>query len=389
MDEAQPRGTTESYLQTILNNMRSKEILKSTILFFSLFCIYLPSVAQTIDDILKKPQLKVLDIGNSYTTDATAMLKLLTKSNQMDVSDMCLYRVSRGSGSFKNWYDIYFDNDLSSYAISKVLGGINANISTGTGEPKDGTLFRKALTNEEWDIIIIHQFSKYAPYYEQWKGTGAGGYLNELLSLIKEHQPQAKIGFLLVHSYWDNYRGNTEKSSLLRWQLIANSVKSLCKEYPIDIVIPYGTAIENLRSSSLNNEYDLTRDGSHCGIGLARYTAACCYYESLLAPRSRMTIIGNTARYDASNDESTYPAVSVTDDNALIAQTAAVLATKNYYECINPEDVMASIDGLDDSTFSCSDNTSIYNVEGNRIQTYQYGINIVKLKNGKIIKIIK
>jgi hypothetical protein len=270
-----------------------------------------------------------------------------------------------------------------------VLGGIKANISTGTGEANDGALFREALTNEEWDIIIIHQVSIYAPYYEQWKGTGEGGYLNELLSLIKELQPQAKIGFLLIHSYWDHYGANTENSSLLRWELIANSVKSLCEEYPIDLVIPYGTAIENLRSSSLNNEYDLTRDGSHCGFGIALYTAACCYYESLLAPRSGITVLGNTARYDASNDESTYPAVSVTDDNAFIAQLAAVLATKNYYECVNPEDVITSIDSSDNSSSSCSDIISINNVEGSHIKTYQHGINIVKLKNGKIIKLIK
>lgn len=369
--------------------MCSNGILKSVILFFSLFCIYLSSVAQSIDDILKKPQLKVLDIGNSYTNNATAMLKLLTKANHMDVSDMCLYKATRGGASFKNWYDIYHDHDNYEYTISKVLGGIKANISTGTGEPNDGTLFREALTNEVWDIIIIHQKSNYAPYYEQWTGTGVGGYLNEFLTLIKEHQPQAKIGFLLVHSYWDNYGSNKEKSSYLRWELIANSVKTLCEEYPIDLVIPYGTAIENLRSSSLNNEYDLTQDGTHCGNGLARYTAACCYYESLLAPRSGKTVLGNTARYDASNVTSTYPAISVTDDNALIAQWAAVLATKNYYECVNPEDVMSSIDVLDDSTFPYSDNTSIYNVAGNRIQTYQYGINIVKLKNGKTIKIMK
>lgn len=369
--------------------MRLNGIFKRATLFLSIFCIYFPSNAQTINDILKKPQLKVLDIGNSYTIDAISMLKLLTKANQMDVSDMCLYTAIRGGGSFKNWYDLYHDNDDHRYTISKVLGGIKAKISTGKGESKDGTLFREALTNEEWDIIIIHQYSKYAPYYEQWTGTGAGGYLNEFLSLIKEHQPQAKIGFLLVHSYWDNYSGNTEKSSLLRWELIANSVKSLCMEYPIDLIIPYGTAIENIRSSSLNDEYDLTRDGTHCGHGLARYTAACCYYESLLAPRSGMTVLGNTARYNASNDESAYPAISVTDDNALIAQKAAVLATQNYYKCVNPDEENTSIEGLVDSTLSCSDYSSICNVEGIRIKTYQQGINIVKLKNGKTIKIMK
>lgn len=368
--------------------IRPNGIFIGTILLFFIFSFYLSINAQTIDVVLKKPQLKVLVIGNSYTSDVTSRLLLLTKSNKMDVTDMCIYKATRGNGSYKAWYNIWHDNDVSSYTISKVIGGIDAKISTGKGAAKDGTLFREALTNEEWDIVIIHQYSKYAPYYEQWNGSGDGGYLNEFLSLIKEHQPQAKIGFILVHSYWDNYSGNTEQSSLLRWELIANSVKRLCEDYSIDLVIPCGTAIENLRSSSLNNEYDLTRDGSHCELGLARYTASCCFYESLLAPRSGKTVLGNKARYNASSINSTYPAISVTDGNALIAQRAAVLATRNYYKCVNPDEETAYINCLD-STFSCIDYSSIYNIEGNRIDTFQHGLNIVKLKNGKTMKVLK
>lgn len=306
--------------------------------FILLLCLCVSGMANAEDGILKKANLKVLDIGNSYTDDATAMLPLIASMSGSDLSDMCLYRAVRGGASFKNWYDRYYDKDNYKYSISKVLGGINAAITTGAGEGTDGSLFREALEKEKWDIIIIHQFSKYAPYYDEWGSTNDGGYLNELLSLIKDKQPQAVIGFLLIHSYWDDYKGNQEKSSFERWKLIANSVKQLCKDYDIGLVIPYGTAVENLRSSSLNNEYDLTRDGTHCGLGLCRYTAACCYYESLIAPRSGISVLGNIARYDATNANSTYPAISVTDQNALTAQKAAVLATNNWYEVNNIED---------------------------------------------------
>lgn len=287
------------------------------------------------NSLLKKPNLKVLDIGNSYTDDATAMLPMIVKASGADVSDMCLYKAIRGGASFKNWYDIFYDKDPSSYSIKKVIGGMEANITIGEGRANDGALFREALMQEKWDLIIIHQVSSYAPYYDQWKGKGNGGYLNELLSLIKEHQPQAAIGFLLIHSYWDDYSGNQEKSSMKRWELIAQSVKRLCNDYQIDIVIPYGTAIENLRTSIHNNEYDLTRDGTHCGYGLCRYTAACCYYESLIAPRSEISVLGNTSRFDATNISSSFPSVSITDENALIAQKAAVKATKDWYSVNN------------------------------------------------------
>ena len=299
-------------------------------------CVHIRAYAD--NNILLKPNLKVLDIGNSYTNDATNLLPKITAASGSDISDLCLYKATRSSGSFKSWYDLYHDNDNQTYTIAKVMGGIDADVTTGRGEAGDGSLFRETLENETWDIIIIHQRSNFAPYYDDWNTTGNGGYLKELLALLKDKQPLAMIGFLLVHSYWDEHSENKEHSSFLRWQLIANSVKRLCEEYDISFVIPYGTAVENLRSSSLNNEYDLTRDGAHCGFGLCRYTAACCYYESLIAPRSGISVLGNTARYDASKAEETiYPSVSVTDENALIAQKAAILATENWYECTNPE----------------------------------------------------
>jgi hypothetical protein len=111
-------------------------------------------MANAEDGILKKANLKVLDIGNSYTDDATAMLPLIASMSGSDLSDMCLYRAVRGGASFKNWYDRYYDKDNYKYSISKVLGGINAAITTGAGEGTDGSLFREALEKEKWDIII-------------------------------------------------------------------------------------------------------------------------------------------------------------------------------------------------------------------------------------------
>jgi len=291
-----------------------------------------------IEQTLQKDSLKILDIGNSYTDDATALLPLITSASGSDISNMCLYKAIRPSGSFKSWYDTYYDRDFNNYYIQKVLGEISANVTTGTGEAFDGALFRETLTDEQWDVIIIHQVSGFAPYYEQWNGTNAGGYLNEILDLIKSHQPQAAIGFLLIHSYWSGYWGNTEKSSFDRWQLIANSAKKLLEDKKVDFIIPYGTAVQNLRNSSLNNGYDLTRDGTHLDYGLARYTAACCYYQSIIYTRSGISILGNTARHDVSQQNSEYPSVTVDDKNAETAQKVAVLATIYPYFCLNPSD---------------------------------------------------
>lgn len=343
----------------------------------------LPITAET--SVLKKAELRVLDIGNSYTTGATRLLPLITTASKTDLSTMCLYQCYRSGASFKKWVDIYNDKDTTkTYSITKVVGGLSANVQTGKGEAGDGKLFRDVLTNETWDLIIIHQVSTYAPYYSRWNTDSAAGYLDELISIIKEHQPNAELGFLLVHSYWSGYERNTEQSSYDRWHLIANSAKSFCEDYDVDFVIPYGTAIQNLRLSSLNNEYDLTSDGTHCGYGLAEYTAACCYYESLIAPRCGISVLGNSARLDVSDKESKYPSVNVTDENAPIAQVAAYLATKDMYLCHNPEKYISIVNDVDND----SSEALIYDIQGRRIEQIQKGFNIIRKSDSKAQKVV-
>ena len=47
----------------------------------------------------------------------------------------------------------------------------------------------------------------------------------------------------------------------------------------VEQIIPTGTVLQNLRTSPLNNEMDLTRDGYHMDYGLSRYAAACAVFE--------------------------------------------------------------------------------------------------------------
>ena len=331
---------------------RVKGVLKIYFLILILFSFNLSLSASDLDSLLRKPNLKIFDIGNSYTDDATTMLPDLVTASGADVSDMCLYSAYRGGATFMSWYNTYNDNDNDYYRINKVLGGLSANIEIGNSQAYDGSLFRKALTQEQWDLILIHQASLYAPNYEMWGGTGPGGYLNELLALIRELQPQAKIGFYVVHSYWDNHQNNIQKSSYLRWQKIVSSVQQLLANYEIDFVVPYGTAVENLRASSYNNEYDLTRDGTHCELGLCRYTAAAAYYQALIYPRTGISVLGNTARYNVTDTNFPYPPVAVTDDNAIVAQKAAVLANQNWSKCVNPEKAHIVTYRVDDSEYA-------------------------------------
>ena len=281
-----------------------------------------------------KADLKVLDIGNSYTQDAQTYLPQIIKASGID-DDFSLYRAFRPSASFKTWVDCWNDSYNEYYSIDFCAGTSLGGIS-GSGSASDGALFRKALQSVKWDIILIHQVSTYSNDYSLWEGNGAGGYLQELIRIIRVTNPQATIGYLMTHSYRGSYWANSEGSSYLRWRNIADATKQLKLEYGIDFIIPYGTAVQNLRASSLNDGYEFSEDGTHMGAGLGDYVAGCCYFESLLAPRYGVSIWGNTFRL-TNLDESKGGRRNITDQTAIVAQKAAILATLDMWNVSDPD----------------------------------------------------
>lgn len=287
--------------------------------------------------VLQKDSLRILDIGSSYTEDGVAFLRQVAAANHADVSTVRLYCAIRGAGTFKSWFDCYYDRDNVAYYVDNVLGEDNVDATRRDGRAGDGSVFRELLQQARWDVIVLHPISTSATNYDEWFLHGSGGYLGEFLSLLMNLQPQALFAFYVTHSYWSGYEENKEHSSLARWQLTVNALERLVQSGYCDIVFPYGTAIENLRRSSLNNEYDLTRDGTHLEYGLARYTAACCYYETFLAPRYGESVMGQKFHWDGSSYESPYPVINIDDTTAAVAQKAAALAVADWWHCYNPE----------------------------------------------------
>ena len=317
-----------------------------------------------VQELLKKPNLKILNIGNSFTFDAVSCLPLIVESTGSDVSDLCIYRTMLDGASFKDWCDTYNDIDIHlNYQVVKVVGGIDAGIATGEGKAGDGSLFRQALSGKQWDIIFIQPSTFAAPYYEQWTGHGANGYLNELLAILRKHQPQAAIGLVLQHSYASSFEDNKEHSSLKRWQLIAESVRQCCEDYGIGLVLPYGTAVQNLRASSLNNDMELTCDGVHCEFALTRYTASCCYYQSIIAPRSGIKVTEDKTVINKEWIQGNSPVISVDDNTRPIAQRAAMLAVEDMYHINNPEAGTVGINEVQHLEMP-----GIYDLQGRRLK---------------------
>ena len=318
---------------------------KNIYTFFAFLVLSVTIKAQTNIDIstktlnvLTKDSLKVLHIGNSFTFNSTSYLSKMVKAAGIDVNDMCLYRCCRGGGSFSTYIDCWKDKDSIGYSISKIIGGITLPI-TSSKTPYDGSNIRKAFTECKWDLIIIQQVSSYSHKYFIWNDNHVGGHLKEFIDLIRTYQPQATIGINLVHA---SHKINDNTDSL--FNLIANSYRQFCIDYNVDFVIPYGTAVQNIRNSSINTtRYGFSKDKHHLASGVGEYVASATYFEALIAPRYGVSILGNKSRVeidDSQKETATNPdeLVSVSDENAYLCQKAAILAIHDKFNISKMED---------------------------------------------------
>lgn len=276
--------------------------------------------------------LRILDIGNSFTEDTVWFVDQLISSAGLDVSNMCLYTCVRGSGSFKTWYDMYKGTDTSSEHIRRRFGGVAQSFVDSGDVSDNGASFREILQDNKWDVILIHQVSNYSCDYSLWEGKTAGGYLKEFVRLLKINQPQATIGMYMPHISYQQASGDTQKL----WADMAETTKKAQANYGIDFIVPIATAIEMVRASVVNTSpYGMSRDKHHLASGLGRYTASCVYYQSVIAPMFGKSILGNTARWTPAIDGEPSETINVTDTNAPIAQKAAIFACSDFFSLID------------------------------------------------------
>ena len=275
----------------------------------------------TVEPVTPPASLKILGIGNSFTQDGMEYLPHLLKS--AGITNVTLGKLTRGGATLKDHYDHHMANE-SPYDYSKSTGG---NSWQGQGS----STFKNAVENEPWDIIIIQQYSGDAGKYNTYQP-----YLNSLIPVMVENcsNPNVRIGWQMTWAYGNDnpwltdygYGGSQETM----YNAIAGAVQAMIGAVPEiteDLVIPSGTAIQNLRGTHLNNPpKDLTRDNSsHLDEGVGRYTAACAWFQTLIAPRYGISALGNTY----TNNSGSVPANAT---NTPLCQEAAVQACINKWE---------------------------------------------------------
>ena len=291
-----------------------------------------------------KTEFRWLDIGNSHSLCALQYLKRIAISEGVDLTNVAFVRVSRGGSKFQSWVNGWHDQDSEDgdaltgklYTIVKDFGGLAVKVSghkykNATDDSPtevtdleltngsavncigiDSEIFRTLLTDNQWDLITIHQ--RYVSNLEYdnsngWRDHTEHGYLNEFLRIIRISQPQAAIGYLFSLLPWATAGQTLEGASSYHAQYCDTMKKFMC-DSGVDFLLPCDTALENLRASSVPDTEDegtgatmnvvsrhgFNYDGAHTASGVASYTMSCVAWEMVFAPRYGKSMWGNTYR---------------------------------------------------------------------------------------------
>ena len=258
--------------------------------------------------------LKILAIGNSFTEDAFDFLPDLIQSAK--IKNITIAQLIHGGSSLKDHYKCYQENSATYYFLVRS--------DQGAFVAQSYTL-QQAITYTDWDIVVLQQLSCDAGRYQTYQP-----YLDNLTCAIKLNCKNAGVvlAWQMTWAYGSqctfvgfNYYNRNQKKM---YKAIVETNKILLANTDIDIIIPSGTAIQNLRNTSLNNPpLEITRDNQHIDLGAGRYTLACTWFQTLIAPCFHTSIAGNSFRTAHGN-------IPVTNDNYRICQQAA------QYACIRP-----------------------------------------------------
>ena len=262
-----------------------------------------------------KGMLKVLAIGNSFVEDPLAYLDDIVQASGIDCDRLCVYSAVVGYSSLQYWADRCQNDD--SVTITRSSGKLDMPV---TQAPLNEIL------NQDWDVVTVQQVSTQAQDAQSLSQP-----LPYLVSQIRKCCPNKDvvIAFQQVWSYWWYENG----TSLDHWEIITDVVKTTFS-YGVDMIIPTGTAIQNARATELNTPHGLTRDSIHLCYGIGRYVAACTWFETRIAPVFAVSVSGNTAIHDITEDEqanSLYETAAVTSLNRSHCQQCAINAVKNPY----------------------------------------------------------
>ena len=250
--------------------------------------------------------LKILAIGNSFSTDSMQYLYQIAKS--AGIEEIVLGNLYYAGCSLEQHLSFAIADTASYTYYKNTLGNWG---STSKYKIKD------ALLDEDWDYISLQQTSKTSGLESSYGKT-----LTTLVDYVRKHNTKATLIWNMTWAYQKDSTHasfpNYDKDQTKMYNMIVSCVKNCIEpEKRFSLVIPCGTSIQNARTSFIGDT--LTRDGYHLDYNIGRYIAGLTWFAAITG------VSVDKVSYNPSTTE-------ITEDMMKVAKEAVANAVAKPYE---------------------------------------------------------
>ncbi len=297
--------------------------MKNTLRIFAVISLIIISTSALAQKTPNHPlpqqpdTLRILGIGNSFTDDGMMYLPDLLEA--AGIHNVILGRLYIGGCSLERHCNEY-EKSSNAYKYYKSTDNEWVTVT-------DQASLVYGITDENWDIVVTQQSSPKSGSYNTFQP-----WLDKLIEIVRWHCTNAGACFAWqqtwAYSTTSDHKAfpRYENNQLLMYESIMSATEKLLEDTSIEIIIPTGTAVQNMRNTEFCDPQELTRDGYHLSFSAGRYLAACTWFQTLVAPCLKTTLAGNPCTLQGKKHE-------ITPELAKACQDAARRA------CIRPLEV--------------------------------------------------
>ncbi|MCQ2971701.1 MAG: DUF4886 domain-containing protein [archaeon] len=315
-----------------------------------------------------KHSVKLLFFGNSFTKNSIGYLPFILKSVAPNLEFHIAIASISGAPLAQHYANLlnqavssdgttYNPTSYNYWEISntdtKWIGGDPSDAHQTWQDTAVSKDINSILQEDEWDIISFQQGGRIAPsawntYYKPFIYGIHAKIAEKTLALGY----QSKFAWNLTHGSYQSTH-DTQKTA---WQNTANNAQTIMSSTGTSLILPYGTAVQNLRTTSLDASGTggdgiglMQGDNTHLHEGIAKYTASLAVALAILKEiHVPANIVGNAFRMTKTLSQSLnvpYPnygtsntVKGIDDNNCFIAQMAAIAAINNPFAETNISD---------------------------------------------------
>lgn len=324
----------------------------------------------SIDFINSRKTFNMLCLGNSFTQDTISYVPYMLAEAEPDM-DINVYFVYYAGAPLAQ-YVAYVENTTVTMTgpsedninITYANNGGQCTVTTNGGTPstasyilyycnikaneKDsfnnrwhsvtGKSFEEVIGLQKWNLITVQQAGQYN--YRDYDYYFKPFITRLSYDLLAKTGYSCKLGYIMTHASYSTYTSTLNT----RYAGLAANAQRVMNETPIEVLLPYATAVQNARTTFLDdygNEGHMSNDHIHLVDGVGCLTAAVANAQAILEHiQSSRTVLGSQIMPGSTwlttyNIPGRSSSVGMTYYNASLCQQCAIIAYKKPFETTN------------------------------------------------------